>query len=79
MHLFKAAAFGEAGARANLAVNSPKWVSYMERIRAHPKIAPTCMNLDVADRHAARTKTWAEGEKCQLSLDVMKGAFPDLP
>ena len=46
----KAITFSDAGARANLAENSPKWVAYMEMIRAHPKIAPVCMNLEVAER-----------------------------
>lgn len=79
VHLYKASAFNDAGARANLAETSPKWVAYMQRLRAHPKIAPTCMSEQAAERHAARTRGWKEDEKCQLSLDVLKGAFPDLP
>ncbi len=75
----KASAFADASARANLAERSPKWVAYIERLRAHPKIAPTCFNLEVADRHATRARGWKADEKCQLSLDVLKGAFPDLP
>ena len=50
VHMHKAAAYGDAGARANLAETSPRWVAYMERIRSHPKIAPVCMNLEAADR-----------------------------
>ena len=40
----------EAAARLNLQENSPKWWAYMHRIRSHPKIANTCMNLEAADR-----------------------------
>ena len=78
-HLYKAAAFADGAARANLAQTSPRWVAYMERIREHPKVAPVCMNLLAADKHATRARGWAQGEKCQLSLDVVTGVFPDLP
>lgn len=77
--LFKAPAYSEAASRANLAQNAPNWMSYMERVRAHPKIAPVCMNLQAAEKHAERTLGWPEGEKCHLSLEVLEGVFPDLP
>ena len=79
VHMLKAEAFSDARDRARLAEASPKWVAYMERLRAHPKIAPVCMNLTAADRHATRTRGWDPAVKCQLSLDVLKGLFPDLP
>ena len=43
---FKAEANSEGAARANLAVNAPRWMAYMERLRAHPKIAPVCINQE---------------------------------
>ena len=43
---FKAEANSEGAARANLAVNAPIWTAYMERLRAHPKIAPVCINQE---------------------------------
>ena len=65
----KAPTNSEANARANLSVTSPKWLAYMERLRAHPKIAPVCMNQEAMDRHMARTRTWEPADvKCQLSL-----------
>ena len=78
-HLYKAVAYGDGAARANLAQTSPRWVAYMERIREEPKIAPVCMNLLAADKHATRSRGWPPNEKCQLSLDVLTGVFPDLP
>jgi len=77
--LHKSDAYSDAGTRANLCQTSPKWIAYIERLRTHPKIAPECMNLVVAQRHAVRAKNWKPDEKCQLSLDVLKGVFPDLP
>lgn len=52
----------------------------MERFRAHPKVAPFCMNQEAADRMAARTAAWTAEEKCQLNHGVLIGGiFPDLP
>jgi len=62
--MIKAEANSEAATRLNVAQNAPKWCAYMERIRAHPKIAPVCMNVTAADQYATRARTWEEGVKC---------------
>ena len=72
----KAPTNSEAQARANLSVTAPKWMAYQERLRAHPKIAPVCMNQEAMDRHMARTRTWEPADvKCQLSLAPLMGLF----
>ena len=76
--LIQASANSECAARLNLQQNAPRWWAYMERLRAHPKIANTCMHLEAADKHSTRLRNWQEGVKCQLSLDVLNGVFPDL-
>ena len=66
--------------KLNLAENAPRWHSYMERLRAHPKLAPYCMNLEAASRMSERIEAWTSEEKCQLNLGVLLGGvFPDLP
>ena len=72
-------AFSDAKERAKLDQVSPKWFAYMERLRAHPKIAPVCMNLEAANRYSKRARGWEQGVKCQLSLEVLTGIWPDLP
>ena len=80
VHLYRASAFSDGAQRANLTQNSPRWIAYMERIREHPKIAPVCMSLAAAEKHAERTRSWPQGQKCQLSLEVLSdGVFSDLP
>ena len=75
----QASANSECAARINLQQNSPRWWAYMERIRAHPKIANTCMRLEAAEKYATRARGWPEGEKCHISLENLTGVFPDLP
>ena len=66
--------------KLNFAENAPKWHSYMERLRAHPKIEPACMSLEAASRMSKRLEEWTSEEKCQLNLGVLVGGvFPDLP
>ena len=57
-------AFSDAKEYAKLDQVSPKWCAYMERIRAHPKIAPVCMNLEAANRYSKRARGWEQGVKC---------------
>ena len=45
-----APANAEAAARADLQNNAPKWCAYIERLRAHPKIAPVCMIQEVSNK-----------------------------
>ena len=77
--LMQAPANSQSSARANLQVNAPKWWAYIERLRAHPKLAKHAMNQEVTNAHWERTKGWQEGVKCQLSLDVVMGVYSDLP
>jgi len=76
---FKSAGFADAAPRLNIEETSPKWCAYMRRLRAHPKIAPVCMNQEAMDRHTVRTRGWEQGVKCQLTLEVMMGLYPDMP
>mmetsp|Transcript_23754 Transcript_23754/g.29542 ORF Transcript_23754/g.29542 Transcript_23754/m.29542 type:complete len:172 (+) Transcript_23754:274-789(+) len=50
--LAQAPAYSDVPALADLAQKSPKWWAYMQRFRAHPKLAPTCMKQDVAKKYA---------------------------
>jgi len=60
----KAEALRDCFESLDLEAVAPKWCAYMERLRAHPMIAPVCMNLTAANNHATRTRSWREGEKC---------------
>ena len=60
----KAEALNDCFEPLNLEGVAPKWCAYMERLRAHPKIAPVCMNLTAANNHATRSRSWREDEKC---------------
>lgn len=42
----------------DLVNKAPKFMAYMERFRAHSKIAPVCMNQQVVNRHAERARGW---------------------
>lgn len=73
----QATAFNPEGQRVLDA--APKWCAYMERIRAHPKIAPVAMKLEVANRYSIRARAHEQGVKCQLGLADMVGLFADCP
>ena len=75
----KAPAFSEPVALLDLENKAPKWLSYMQRLRAHPKIASTCMKQEAMDRYAEICLGWPKDQKCQLSLVMLKGLFPDCP
>ena len=72
-------AFADGFGPANLPVVSPKWCAYMERLRSHPKLAPVAISQEAADKHATRVRSWPAEERCQLSLDVLQGLFPNCP
>lgn len=67
-----------AAARLDLQKNAPHWWAFMERFRAHPKVAPLCMNLKAAAVFNARVVTHDPNEKCQLSIPEIAAAFPEL-
>lgn len=60
----KAEAYQSTFSLIKLETTAPLWISYMERLRAHPKIAPTCMNQEAANRMAERSAAWTAEEKC---------------
>ena len=74
-----ASANSECAARLNIQQNAPNWCAYMERLRAHPKISTTCMSMQAAEKYATRARSWQEGVKCQLAIEVLYGLFSDLP
>jgi len=75
----KAPAYADSAPILDLANKAPRFCAYMERFRAHPKIAPVCMKQDVANKFAERARGWDKSVKCQLALSDLKGSYPDLP
>ena len=75
----KAPHFADGATRTGLLDKAPKWLAYTERLRSHPKIAPVCMSQEIANKHAERARGWPLEDKCQLSIDIIKGSLPDCP
>ena len=57
--------------------NAPNWCAYMDKFRNHPLIKPHRFNAKASDNHGVRSRAWDPEQKCQLSVDVLEGAFPD--
>ena len=62
-----------------MATRAPKFMAYIERFHAHPKLAEVQMNQQAMDAYCERAVSWPVGVKCQLSLDILKGIFADCP
>ena len=57
--------------------NAPNWLKYVEKFRAHPALKEQRFRQKAAVAHGVRTRGWKEGEKCQLSFEVLEGAFEE--
>ena len=65
--------YADVGEKLKIRETAPNWVAYMERFRAHPILKDHCFIEQASEAHGTRSRAWNKDEKCQLSLDVLKG------
>jgi|EP00670_Eutreptiella_braarudii_P010276 glutathione S-transferase len=75
LYLYQDGVFSNCTDRLDLKNKAPNVLAYVERFRAHPLIHEHRFREKAAIAHQVRTRGWKEGEKCQLSLEVLEGAF----
>ena len=73
--MWENSAMGKVFEQLDVQNKAPHMVAYVKRWREHPDIKPTRMSKLVSDRHWERTLSWPEGEKCQLSIEVLHGGL----
>lgn len=77
MYLFVGPVYADTDEKLQIKTNAPNWCAYMERFRNHPAIKPYRMNKQASDAHGERSRSWAPDQKCQLSLSVCDGCWPE--
>ena len=75
--LFEKGVYADCDALLQIRQNAPNWCAYMQKFRAHPAIKPYRFCGKASDNHGVRSRAWDPEQKCQLSIDVLDGAFPD--
>ena len=61
--------------RLDLANKGKHMIEYVKRFQAHELIHPYRFRKIANDAHCARARGWDTTVKCQLSLEVLEGAF----
>lgn len=66
-------AYSDVGEKLKIKENAPNWVAYMEKFRSHAVLKDHCFIEKASDAHGVRSRGWDKEQKCQLSLEVLKG------
>ena len=77
IYLWEKGPYLDVDAHLRIRENAPNWVAYMERFRNPPAIKPYRVIRQACDNHGVRSRAWDPNEKCQLSLAILEGVFPD--
>ena len=77
IYLFEKGVYADVDEILQIRTNAPNWCAYMEKFRNHPAIRPYCFNEKASDNHGVRSRAWDPEQKCQLSIDVLDGAFDE--
>ena len=76
-YLFQGGVYADVDEHVKVNENAPNFCAYMDKFRNHPVMKGYRQNRAANQKHAARSRAWDPELKCQLSLDVLEGCWPD--
>ena len=71
--------FPEVNDVIQMRTNAPALFAMLERFRAYPAFRSHRQREPAMKAHMIRTRAWKQGEKCQLSKEIIEGVYESDP